>query len=202
MREIRRVRRATNSQILLRLNAGILQRIAKGRDLKGCQSQELLGLRCDAKAAICILANSRHKIECMTPVQVPWTRDGSGFTLTMEALIMLLSAEMPVDAMADLLDEHDTRLWRVLMHYVEQAHAKSDWSTVSRQRRPRPDINRRPRSKEVRAVIRRHQVNSVTGVNPREVQQVVKDGQGRSGEGGIWGAAGRDMYNGTRSARI
>jgi transposase len=50
----------------------------------------------------------------------------------MEALIMLLSAEMPVDAMADLLDEHDTRLWRVLMHYVEQAHAKSDWSTLRR----------------------------------------------------------------------
>jgi transposase len=50
----------------------------------------------------------------------------------MEAFMMLLSAEMPVDAMADLLDEHDTRLWRVLMHYVEQAHAKSDWSAVRR----------------------------------------------------------------------
>ena len=43
-------------------------------------------------------------------VQVPWAREGSGFTLMMEALMMLLSAEMPVDAMADLLDEHDTRL--------------------------------------------------------------------------------------------
>jgi transposase len=65
-------------------------------------------------------------------VPVPWAREGSGFTLMMEALVMLLSAEMPVDAMADLLDEHDTRLWRVLMHYVEQAHAKSDWSAVRR----------------------------------------------------------------------
>src|ERR1700757_1117506 len=65
-------------------------------------------------------------------VQVPWAREGSGFTLLMEALMMLLSAEMPINAMADLLDEHDTRLWRVLMHYVEQAHAKSDWSTVRR----------------------------------------------------------------------
>jgi transposase len=46
-------------------------------------------------------------------VQVPWAREGSGFTLMMEALMMLLSAEMPVDAMADLLDERDTRLWRV-----------------------------------------------------------------------------------------
>ena len=65
-------------------------------------------------------------------VPVPWAREGSGFTLMMEALMMLLSAEMPVDAMADLLDEHDTRLWRVLMHYVEQAHAKSDWSALRR----------------------------------------------------------------------
>ena len=39
---------------------------------------------------------------------------------------------MPVDAMADLLDEHDTRLWRVLMHYVQKAHAKSDWSALRR----------------------------------------------------------------------
>src|SRR6516164_4059240 len=63
-------------------------------------------------------------------VQAPWAREGSGFTLVMEALMMLLSAQMPVDAMAGLLDEHDTRLWRVLMHYVEQAHAKKDWSGV------------------------------------------------------------------------
>jgi transposase len=65
-------------------------------------------------------------------VQVPWAREGSGFTLLMEAFMMLLSAEMPVDVMAELLDEHDTRLWRVVMHYVEQAHAKSDWSAVRR----------------------------------------------------------------------
>jgi transposase len=41
-------------------------------------------------------------------VQVPWAREGSGLTLMMEAFMMLLSAEMPVNAMADLLDEHDT----------------------------------------------------------------------------------------------
>ena len=58
--------------------------------------------------------------------------EAGGFTLMMEALMMLLSAEMPVDALADLLDGHDTRLWRVLMHCVEQAHAKSDWSALRR----------------------------------------------------------------------
>ena len=35
-------------------------------------------------------------------VQVPWAREGSGFTLMMEALVMLLSAQMPVDGIADL----------------------------------------------------------------------------------------------------
>jgi transposase len=65
-------------------------------------------------------------------VGVPWAREGSGFTLMMEALVMLLSAEMPVDAMADFLGECDTRLWRVLQHYVAQAHARSDWSKVRR----------------------------------------------------------------------
>jgi transposase len=56
----------------------------------------------------------------------------AGVTLMMEALMMLLSAQMPVDAMADLLDEHDTCVWRVLMDYVEQAHTKSGWSVVRR----------------------------------------------------------------------
>src|SRR6202023_1767154 len=65
-------------------------------------------------------------------VPVPWAREGSGFTLMMEALVALLSAEMPVNAIADLIDEHDTRLWRIMRHYVEQAHAKSDWSEVRR----------------------------------------------------------------------
>ena len=77
---------------------------------------------------------------CVAPigsisVPVPWAREGSGFTLLMEALMMLLSAEMPVDAMADLIDEHDTRLWQVLMHYVEQAHSKSELERRTKGRR-------------------------------------------------------------------
>jgi len=63
---------------------------------------------------------------------VPWAREGSGFTLLMEALVMLLSAQMPVDGIADLLQEADTRLWRVLIYYVEQAQARRDWKAVRR----------------------------------------------------------------------
>jgi len=39
---------------------------------------------------------------------------------------------MPVKAAARLMDEHDTRLWRVIHHYVDQAVAMRDDSAVER----------------------------------------------------------------------
>jgi transposase len=63
-------------------------------------------------------------------VRVPWAREGSGFTLLFEALAMVLMREMPVRAAAKILGEHDTRLWRVLLHYVEAARAKEAHSQV------------------------------------------------------------------------
>jgi transposase len=65
-------------------------------------------------------------------VAVPWAREGSGFTLLFEALVMLLCREMPMAAVADTLEEHDTRLWRVAAHYVEAAHANNSWAQVRR----------------------------------------------------------------------
>lgn len=56
-------------------------------------------------------------------VEVAWARPGSGFSLLFEALLMALLAEMPVKAVAELVGEHDTRLWRILHHYVEGARA-------------------------------------------------------------------------------
>lgn len=63
-------------------------------------------------------------------VPVPWAREGSGFTLFFEAFAMLLVKEMPVSSAADLLDEHDGRLWRIIHHYVDAAHSRQDWSFV------------------------------------------------------------------------
>jgi transposase len=65
-------------------------------------------------------------------VQVPWARPGAGFTLLFEALVMALVREMPVKAAAALLGEHDTRIWRVLDHYVRSARAQADHSEVTR----------------------------------------------------------------------
>lgn len=64
-------------------------------------------------------------------VEVPWARSGSGFTLLFEALILSYCKEMPVNKVAQLIGEHDTRLWRVLFHYVDSGRAKQDYSDVT-----------------------------------------------------------------------
>lgn len=65
-------------------------------------------------------------------IAVPWARPGSGFTLLFEALAMTLVSSMPVAAAARLIGEHDTRLWRVIFHYVDEARTRMDASTVTR----------------------------------------------------------------------
>lgn len=65
-------------------------------------------------------------------INVPWARAGSGFTLLFEALAMTLMTAMPVAAAARLMGEHDTRMWRVLHHWVEAARARADYTHVTR----------------------------------------------------------------------
>jgi Helix-turn-helix domain of transposase family ISL3 len=45
-----------------------------------------------------------------------------------EALVMALAKEMPVAAIAALVSEHDTRVWRIVHHYVELAADAQDLS--------------------------------------------------------------------------
>lgn len=63
-------------------------------------------------------------------VEVPWARSGSGFTLLFEALMMSLAQEMPVNAIAQMVQEHDTLIWRVIHHYVRRALKKENRSEV------------------------------------------------------------------------
>jgi transposase len=65
-------------------------------------------------------------------VNVPWARPGSGFTLLFEAFAMTLITAMPVAAAARLVGEHDTRLWRLVQHYVEKAVARMDLADLRR----------------------------------------------------------------------
>lgn len=64
-------------------------------------------------------------------VNVPWARAGSGFTALFEALALALCRDMPVKHAAALLRCADKQLWRRIEHYVEQARALDDMSTVT-----------------------------------------------------------------------
>ena len=76
------------------------------------------------------------RVECHTcgvkVVEVPWARPSSGFTLLFEALVLVLGKNMPVSAVARLVKENDTRLWRILEHYVDTAREEVDMSQVTR----------------------------------------------------------------------
>ncbi len=63
-------------------------------------------------------------------VNVPWARSGSGFTLLFEAMIMTLAKAMPVKTLASFVNEHDTRLWRIIHHYVDEGRSEADHSSV------------------------------------------------------------------------
>jgi hypothetical protein len=58
-------------------------------------------------------------------IAVPWARPDSGFTLLFEALLMSLVSAMPVNTVARLVGERDTRLWHVIHHHVERPRISS-----------------------------------------------------------------------------
>jgi hypothetical protein len=53
-------------------------------------------------------------------------------------MIMTLAKSMPVKTIASFVDEHDTRLWRVLHHYVDEPAKKPTTATS------RPLVWKRP----------------------------------------------------------
>lgn len=63
-------------------------------------------------------------------IQVPWARERSGFTLLFEAMIMALADEMPVLSIAEMVGVHDTRIWRIIEHYVNKDVDNLDLSKV------------------------------------------------------------------------
>lgn len=78
------------------------------------------------------------RVQCTAPncgkvktINPPWAAQGSRFTLFFEAYIMVLAAEMPVKAIADMVGEYDQRLWKIIDRNVEEALAKEDYSNVT-----------------------------------------------------------------------
>jgi len=64
-------------------------------------------------------------------VRPPWEGLCKHFTKAFEAMALLLLREMPVAAVGRIVDEHDTRLWRMLKAHVAAAYPQADWSQVT-----------------------------------------------------------------------
>jgi transposase len=63
-------------------------------------------------------------------VRPPWEGLSTHFTKEFEAFTLLLLREMPVNKVAELVGETDTRLWRMLFRQVDAAYAEADFSNV------------------------------------------------------------------------
>ncbi len=64
---------------------------------------------------------------------VPWARSGSGFTLLYEAMVVELARNgLTVASIARIVGEHDTKIWRLLEHYVDEARKRADFSQVTK----------------------------------------------------------------------
>jgi len=65
-----------------------------------------------------------------TQVEVPWAREGSGFTLLFEALALSLCQDLPVRQAAQQLRCNDKQLWRRIEHYITAARKLDNMSDV------------------------------------------------------------------------
>src|SRR5271167_974733 len=81
-----------------------------------------------------VLKASIPRVSCdncgVKQVSPRWARTGSGFTLLFEAFLLSMVKAMPVANVAEIVEEHDTRIWQVLDHYVAQAVDRLDLSEV------------------------------------------------------------------------
>ena len=55
----------------------------------------------------------------------------AGSRLAFEAFVITLAASTPMAAIARLVGEHDTRLWRLVRHHVDEARTARDDSAVT-----------------------------------------------------------------------
>lgn len=62
----------------------------------------------------------------------PWGRKQSGFTVLFEAFVMALAKAMPVSKIGELVDENDTRIWRIVRGYVERAYQRKTFETTAK----------------------------------------------------------------------
>jgi transposase len=63
-------------------------------------------------------------------VRPPWEGFSRHFSKEFEAFVLVLMKEMPMRRVAEIVNENDTRLWRMLFAHVDAAYAEADFSNV------------------------------------------------------------------------
>ena len=63
-------------------------------------------------------------------VKVPWEGRGKHFTTGFEGFALALMREMPVSKAAEIIQETDQRMWRMLFAHVDAAYAQLDLSEL------------------------------------------------------------------------
>jgi transposase len=63
-------------------------------------------------------------------VELPWTRQNTGFTLFFEALVVAMCKEMSISSVANMVNIHEDSVWRILSHYVDKAKEDRDISDL------------------------------------------------------------------------
>jgi transposase len=86
--------------------------------------------QCYLNARVPRIKNQAGEVKTVT---VPWASKNSGFTLLFEAYAMsLIECEMPVSSVAELVGEHDQRIWNIFHRHVRAARRRTDYSGITK----------------------------------------------------------------------
>lgn len=74
------------------------------------------------------------RIKCCnkTTIIPPWARENSHFTQLMEDNILKIAKMTTITKESEYIKEHDTRLWRVIIYYVDKARNNADFSNITK----------------------------------------------------------------------
>jgi len=76
------------------------------------------------------------RIKCQTcgvkQVDVPWARKNTGFTLLFEIMVLHMAQHMAIQPLSVLVSVHMDSIWRILSHYVDQAHSEMELGEMRR----------------------------------------------------------------------
>ena len=65
-------------------------------------------------------------------VEVPWARPNGGFTLLMEAHLLVMAKVLPVAEVSRQTGVSQDRIWHLIRSRVDEAWKRTDWSTLER----------------------------------------------------------------------